>query len=70
MRYLFIFLLLASVTANTQIPEDKYKSTGDIANMERLSHLRLSTTQALTLASANFDVKYYRCDWEVDPAIR
>ena len=70
MRYLFIFLLLASVTANTQIPEDKYKSTGDIANMERLSHLRLSTTQALTLASANFDVKYYRCEWEVDPAIR
>jgi hypothetical protein len=38
--------------------------------MERLGHQRLSAATAATAASANFDVKYYRCEWEVDPAVR
>lgn len=70
MRFLFTFLLLASVTAYAQIPEESCKSIRDIATMERLAHQRLSSTQTLTMASGNFDVKYYRCEWEVDPAVR
>lgn len=70
MRFLFTFLLLASVTAYAQIPEERCKSIRDIATMERLAHQRLSSTQTLTMASGNFDVKYYRCEWEVDPAVR
>jgi len=70
MRFLFTFLLLASVTAYAQIPEDNCKSIRDIATMERLAHQRIGSMEKLTMASGNFDVKYYRCEWEVDPAIR
>jgi aminopeptidase N len=70
MRLLFTFLLLVSVSAYAQTPEESCKSIKDIATMERLAHQRLSSAQTLTMASANFDVKYYRCEWEVDPAIR
>ena len=38
--------------------------------MERQSHQRIAGEAAATAASNNFDVKYYRCEWEVDPAIR
>jgi hypothetical protein len=36
MRFLFTFLLLASVTVYAQIPEENCKSIKDIATMERL----------------------------------
>jgi hypothetical protein len=38
--------------------------------MERQAHQRLANAATATLASNNFDVKYYRGEWEVDPAIR
>ncbi|MDQ6756853.1 MAG: T9SS type A sorting domain-containing protein, partial [Bacteroidota bacterium] len=44
--------------------------TTDIALMERLNHERLMNADKATGASNNFDVKYYRCEWEVDPAVR
>ncbi|MCW3091939.1 MAG: Peptidase family [Ferruginibacter sp.] len=70
MRLLFTFLLLVSLIAHAQIPGESCKSISDIATMERLAHQRISSTETLTMASGNFDVKYYRCEWEVDPAIR
>ncbi len=70
MRNLFAFLLLASITANAQIDEDRCKDIKAIATMEGLAHQRLGDPQTLSIASANFDVKYYRCEWEVDPAVR
>lgn len=42
----------------------------EIVLMEQLSHERLSNTDNVTSASNNFDVKYYRCEWKVDPAVR
>ncbi|MEO6406454.1 MAG: M1 family aminopeptidase [Ferruginibacter sp.] len=42
----------------------------EIARMERDAHGRLFSLTGETLASNNFDVKYYRCEWELDPAIR
>ena len=42
-----------------------------IARMERDAHQNLFTNSSkFTAASDNFDVKYYRCEWTVDPAIR
>jgi hypothetical protein len=38
--------------------------------MERLGHQRIADAATATAASTNFDVKYYRCEWEVDPAVR
>ncbi|WP_165940033.1 M1 family aminopeptidase [Dyadobacter psychrotolerans] len=47
-------------------------STADISAMERESHQKLFNARnmaALTSASTNFDIKYYRAEWEVDPAV-
>jgi aminopeptidase N len=42
-----------------------------IARMEMQAHQNLfNGVAARTFASENFDVKYYRCEWEVDPAVR
>ena len=38
--------------------------------MESRGYLRGAGQEQLTGASNNFDVKYYRCEWEVDPAVR
>src|SRR5205809_326618 len=70
MRLLFTLLLLASKAAFPQIPEDNCKSTRAIATMERLARQRIGSAENLSMASGNFDVHYYRCEWEVDPAIR
>jgi aminopeptidase N len=60
---LFSFTLLA-------FSQDPCKQISEIADMERQGHQRLFGTEQLTGASENFDVKYYRCEWEVDPAVR
>jgi len=70
MRNLIFCLLLVSVNTFAQTPPENCKTIGDIALMERLSHQRIASREAVSLASTNFDVKYYRCEWEVDPAIR
>lgn len=44
----------------------------DVALMEQQSHQKLfdiGNKSARTNASANFDIQYYRAEWEVDPAI-
>jgi aminopeptidase N len=52
------------------IAQSDCKQIDDIVFLERLSHQRLEQRGDLTQASGNFDVKYYRAEWEVDPAIR
>src|SRR6478736_1334289 len=69
MRFLFTLLLLVSVRAFAQ-QNIEGKAVQDIVSMERQGHQRIGTAAAATLASANYDVKYYRCEWEVDPAVR
>jgi len=66
---IFIFLMLVSCSSFAQ-QTDEYKQISDIAAMERDGHQRLMFGKEVTLASDNFDVKYYRCEWEVDPAAR
>jgi aminopeptidase N len=70
MRLIFIFLFLIGLKGFAQTVGDDCKNINDIAMMERLSHERLASNEQLTFASNNFDVKYYRLEWEVDPAIR
>ncbi len=66
---IFIFLMLTGFSAFAQ-PADEYKEISSIAAMERDAHQRIMFGKEATVASDNFDVKYYRCEWEVDPAIR
>ena len=70
MRLFFILFLLVSQKTFAQLPVDNFKSIQDIALMERLAHERINGSENATAASNNFDVKYYRLEWEVDPAIR
>lgn len=69
MRLFFTLLLLLSAKAFAQ-KHSEGKTIQDIALMERQGHQRIAVANAATLASGNFDVKYYRCEWEVDPAVR
>ncbi|HMD00342.1 MAG TPA: M1 family aminopeptidase [Ferruginibacter sp.] len=68
MRIAFFALLLCCSSINAQSPEAYCKSVNDIAMMERIAHERLTNGAEQTQASNNFEIKYYRCEWEVDPA--
>ncbi|MDB5202103.1 MAG: type sorting protein [Ferruginibacter sp.] len=68
MRIFFILSLCWSFPAMAQF--DPVAETKAIALMEQQGHHRLGSVGESTLASDNFDVKYYRCEWEVDPAVR
>ena len=69
MRIFFGLLLFTCLKTFAQPPVNDCKNVQDIAFMERLSHERLGSNEKLTFASGNFDVKYYRLEWEVDPAV-
>lgn len=75
MRLIFSLLLFIALQAAAQQPQQFCKQVNEIADMERAAHARLSPsspsgTEGISAASANFDVKYYRCEWEVDPSVR
>jgi aminopeptidase N len=63
-----LFLLMLSV----QLCYSQEKSDAEsIARMEmQANQNRFNAVSERTLASDNFDVNYYRCEWEVDPAVR
>jgi aminopeptidase N len=75
MRLLLLILCLCFLQTKAQqvLPIDK--DLNSIIEKEKQAFTRLEQTTSgtadlLTFASTNFDVKYYRCEWEVDPAIR
>lgn len=75
MRILLTCILFTVLQAAAQTPSLFFKEAKEITVMERNAHARLSPaspagTEGLSSASANFDVQYYRCEWEVDPAVR
>lgn len=64
----FVVMFISSVAYGQQ-HFVKY-NTKDIAFYERNAFIKKTNSRNTTRASANFDVKYYRCEWETDPAIR
>ncbi len=46
------------------------QSVTDIASIEKPGAVILQLTKNLSLASGNFKVSYYRCNWNIDPASR
>jgi aminopeptidase N len=74
MRILLIFLIFGSLQGLAQIPAESCKQVNDIALMEQAAHQRIiagnNFVELIASASNNYDVKYYRCEWEVNPAVR
>lgn len=74
MRLLLIFFVFAGLQGIAQTPAESCKQVNDIALMEQAAHQRIisanNNIESITSASNNYDVKYYRCEWEVDPAVR
>lgn len=66
MKKLIVILSLISGKGFAQTPECKLTET--IAGNERNAFQRISSNTR-SLASSNFRVTYYRCNWEIDPAI-
>lgn len=74
MRILLIFLILSGLQVGAQSPAESCKQVNDIAALEQAAHQRIiagtNSIADITSASNNYDVKYYRCEWDVDPAVR
>ena len=74
MRLLFILCMLFGTAVSAQTTPDIFNPAGEIALFEKRAHQQISTTGSnniITNALANnYDVKYYRCEWEVNPAVR
>ncbi|MBK7375762.1 MAG: M1 family metallopeptidase [Chitinophagaceae bacterium] len=68
MRIFSIVFLLAGFNVQAQVQENNYNPAAEISVQEKKHYEGLNIING-TLASANFDVKYYRCEWEVDPAV-
>lgn len=64
-KIFFILFLLGEYAYGQQSPY----SAEAISRME-MTGAGTANFTAGTLASNNFDVKYYRCEWETDPAVR
>lgn len=64
-----LFSILACLLSLTLFSQQSF-TTKDLALMEANSHARIVEGRGGSLASGNFDVNYYRCRWEIDPAVR
>ncbi len=66
--------MVCSVQLSAQMPGGQSKDEVDIAQLEQRAYQRIITENnnitGNTSASNNYDVKYYRGEWEVNPAVR
>ena len=74
MRIIYFITMLGSLQLMAQAPIELNIPTNDIALFEQMAHQRITPTNnsilEATTANNNYDVNYYRCEWEVNPAIR
>ncbi|MCW3092262.1 MAG: Peptidase rane alanine aminopeptidase [Ferruginibacter sp.] len=70
MKLLFLSCLLMFSKVIAQPVTNYIEKVYEIALSEQISHERLMNADNVSASSNNFDVKYYRCEWEVDPAVR
>jgi len=78
MKKICFFLLLSSVlnVVIGQVSPTREDQPVDVSVIERQAHQRLSdatgntSMDSFSVASDNIDVHHYRCEWQVDPAIR
>ncbi|MEO6452549.1 MAG: M1 family aminopeptidase [Ginsengibacter sp.] len=68
-RLIFIILMISKVYGQQKNYTELVNS---IAYNDQLNHQRMINMAKNNVTSSpdNFDVKYYRCEWETDPAVR
>lgn len=69
MKRILLCLLIISGKGFGQNENSLCKTTDELALLERNSSQRVFLANR-SLASSNFQIIYYRCNWEIDPAIR
>ena len=67
---IFILLTLVALSQSLFSQNIDCKVITDLSHMEQRANSRLSYGSKQTGATNNFDVLHYRCEWEVDPAVR
>lgn len=69
MKKITLSIIFLYSTVYAQLPDKNIKNIKNISLTESrgFNHLQLNKRMA---ASTDFDVKYYRCEWQTDPAIR
>ncbi len=70
MKATLIFLTIFVSKLYGQQVNNYCKEIDNIALSEGRTYTRVSVANETTFASQNFDVKYYRCEWTIDPAVR
>ncbi len=75
MKILLSLLLFICFQASAQQPVSLTQQINEISKAEQLRNQRLTPqgtpgTADILNAQSNIDAKYYRCEWEVDPAVR
>ncbi|MGH2646034.1 MAG: hypothetical protein ACRDE8_00640, partial [Ginsengibacter sp.] len=70
MKAIFLFIIISISTVYAQPSKDYFSSQNNIITEEKEAYASIKNTKNASQASPNFDVSYYRCEWEVDPAVR
>jgi aminopeptidase N len=63
-KWILALILTASVTMG------KAQNADDFSALEQKKFVSLRDYDEKSVASPNFDINYYRCDWKVDPAVK
>lgn len=75
MRYLLLLGVFYCAGLTAQTITDNFNPSGKIALFEQRAYQRITTGDNSSsfienAVSNNYDVKYYRCEWEVNPAVK
>ena len=70
MKEIVFFVITFISNAYAQQSRNYLNNIDNIASAESKAYARVSASKDASSASQNFDIKYYRCEWKVDPAVR
>ena len=68
MKSKFLLIVLLALTAKINAQEQVCKRTNDIASMEKQASKKRMNSGLVSLASGNFTVHYYKCEWKINPS--
>ena len=70
MKNVLLLLFVLPVFCMAQQLHELERTMPSVADIEKKAALSILQNKMQSLASGNFDVHYYRCEWKVDPAVR